>query len=76
MRPSKLLDYFLTEQGQKHKVIPKPKSDRDALVEVRAALSDDSFSLDNLKQGRDYETLDENHYIFHFIGSSDWNTYI
>lgn len=72
----KLLDYFLTEQGQKHKVIPKPKSDRDALVEVRAALSDDSFSLDNLKQGRDYETLDENHYIFHFIGSSDWNTYI
>ena len=72
----KLLDYFLTEQGQKNKVIAKPKNDREALTQVRIALSDDTYSLANLRQGVDYEPLDNNNNIFQFIRSSDWNNNI
>lgn len=72
----KLLDYFLTEQGQKNKVIAKPKNDREALTQVRIALSDDTYSLANLRQGVDYEPLDSNHNVFQFIRSSDWNNNI
>ncbi|MBR6388993.1 MAG: hypothetical protein IKS15_02600 [Opitutales bacterium] len=73
---SRFIDYFLTSQGQKNNVVPKPKSDSDALHEVKQAIADDSFSIDNLKRGFDYEPLDKEHPVNDFIANSNWNDYI
>ncbi len=72
----KLVDYFLTEQGQKNRVIPKPTSDINAIHEVRSALYDDSFSIENLKQGMEYEALPETHHLNSFIRNNNWNDYL
>ena len=65
-----LLDYFLTDQGQKNHIVDKPKNDRTALHEIKKALRDTSLVNDMLT-GVQYEKLQDTNMAWLFAANTD-----